>query len=49
MASRQAPVDRARKILQKRAEVARLVEGVKKARQRIAGAKAELGELRKQK
>lgn len=49
MATRQAPVDKARKVLQKRAEIARLVESVKKARQRIAGGKAELAELRKQK
>jgi hypothetical protein len=44
-----APVDRAKKILQKRAEVARLQESVAKARQRIAGAKAELSAMRKQK
>jgi hypothetical protein len=44
-----APVDRAKKILQKRAEVARLQESVAKARQRIAGVKAELGIMRKQK
>jgi len=44
-----APVDRAKKILQKRAEVARLQENVAKARQRIAGAKAELSAMRKQK
>jgi hypothetical protein len=43
------PVDKQRKLLQKRAEIARLVENVKKARQRIAGAKAELSEMRKQK
>lgn len=42
-------LDKNRRVLLKRAEIGKLQENVKRARQRIAGAKAELAELRKQK
>jgi hypothetical protein len=44
-----AQLDKNRRVLLKRAEIGKLQENVKRARQRIAGAKAELAELRKQK
>lgn len=42
-------LEKNRRVLLKRAEIGKLQENVKRARQRIAGAKAELAELRKQK
>jgi hypothetical protein len=42
-------VDKARKVLTKRAQVAGLQESIKKTRQKLAAAKAELVEIRRQK
>lgn len=43
------PLEKNRRVLLKRAEIGKLQETIKRAKQRIAGAKAELAELRKQK
>lgn len=42
-------VDKARKVLGKRAQIAQFQDSIKRTRVKLASAKAELSELRKQK
>jgi len=44
-----ANMKKARELLQKRAQIAKLQEGVRTARTKIAAAKAELATMRRQK
>lgn len=46
---RPSPVDKARKVLGKRAQIALFQDNIKKTRVKLASAKAELTEIRKQK